>query len=108
MKFNVKFFADDTSLFTIVKDENESTNVLNNHLLLIPMWAYNWQKLFEPDLSKPAPEVLFSRKKKFPSNTTTGLNNIQIERASYQKHLGIQLDEKLNFRQHIDNAISKI
>ena len=27
---------------------------------------------------------------------------------SYQKHLGILLDEKLNFRQHIDSAISKV
>ena len=28
------------------------------------------------------------------------LNNIQIERVSYQKHFGIILDEKLNFRQY--------
>ena len=54
MKSNVKLFADDTSLFTIVKDENESTNVLNNDLLLIPRWAYNWKKLFKPGPSKPA------------------------------------------------------
>ena len=27
---------------------------------------------------------------------------------SYQKHLGILLDEKLNFKQHIDSAISKV
>ena len=36
------------------------------------------------------------------------LNNIQVERASYKKHVGIILDEKLNFKQHVDNAISKI
>ena len=30
------------------------------------------------------------------------------ERATYQKHLGIILDEKLNFKQHVDNAILKI
>ena len=58
MKSNVKLFADDTSLFTIVKDENESTNVLNNDLLLIPRWAYNRKMLFKPDLSKPAQEVV--------------------------------------------------
>ena len=28
-----KLFADDTSLFTIVKDTNESANILNNGLL---------------------------------------------------------------------------
>ena len=33
VKSNAKLFADDTSLFTICKDENESANVLNNDLL---------------------------------------------------------------------------
>ena len=28
--------------------------------------------------------------------------------ASYQKHLGILLDETFNFKQHIDSAILKI
>ena len=35
LKCSVKLFADDTSLFTIVKDKNESANTLNNDLLLI-------------------------------------------------------------------------
>ena len=30
---------------------------------------------------------------------------MHVERATYQKHLGIILDEKLNFKQHVDNAI---
>ena len=63
LKSNVKLFADDRSLFTIVKDKNESANTLNNDLMLISKWAYNWKMPFNPDLSKPAQEVLFSRKK---------------------------------------------
>ena len=35
LKTNAKHFADDTSLFTIVKDINESVNALNNELSLI-------------------------------------------------------------------------
>ena len=35
LKSNAKLFADDTSLFTIVKDNNESANVLNNDLIHI-------------------------------------------------------------------------
>ena len=64
--------------------------------------------LFNSDPSKPAPEVLFSRKKKVQIHPTISLSNIQVERASYQKHLGILLDEKLNFKQHINRAILKI
>ena len=64
--------------------------------------------LFNPDSSKPAQEVLFSRKKKIQVHPTISLNDVQVERVSYQKHLGILLDEKLNFKQHIDSAISKV
>ena len=62
--------------------------------------------LFNPDPSKPAQEVLFSRKKKIHS--TISLNSIQGERTLYQKHLGFLSEKKLNFKQHIDNAILKI
>ena len=33
LKSNVKIFADDTSLFIIVKDKNESANIIHNDLL---------------------------------------------------------------------------
>ena len=64
--------------------------------------------LFNSDPSKLAQEVLFSRKKKVQIHPAISLNNIQVERASYQKHLAILLDEKCNFKQHIDSAILKI
>ena len=64
--------------------------------------------LFNPDHSKPAQEVLFLRKKQLQIHLTIGLNNIQVERAPYQKHLGFILDEKLNFKQHMVSAVSKL
>ena len=56
-------FADDTSLFTIVKDRNESANVLNNDVYLSSKWAFNWKMLFNPDPHKPAQEVLVFKEK---------------------------------------------
>ena len=108
LKSNVKLFADDTSPFTVAKDKNESANILNNDLQSISTWAYNWKMLFNPDSSKPAQEMLFSRKKKIQVYRTISLNNVQVERVAYQKHPGILLDEKLNFKRHIDSAISKV
>ena len=58
LKSNAKLFADDTSLFSIVKDKNESANILSNDLAQISKWAYNWKMLFNPDPSKPAQEVI--------------------------------------------------
>ena len=63
---------------------------------------------FIPDPRKPAQEVPFSRKKKVQIHPTISFDNIQVKRASHCKHLGILLDEKLNFKQHIDTVIMKI
>ena len=68
-------------------------------------WTYNWKMFFNPDSSKLAQEMLFSKKKKrIQVHPTISLNNVQVERLSYQKHLGILLDGK----QHIVSAISKV
>ena len=64
--------------------------------------------LFNLDPSEPAQEVLFSRKKKIHFHPTITLSKVQVERVSYGKHLGILLDNILNFKQHIDSAISKV
>ena len=64
--------------------------------------------LFNPDPSKPAQEVVFLREKKEQSHPGISLNNIQVERTPYHKHLGLILDEKLNFKQHVDSAHLKM
>ena len=57
---NSRLFADDTSLFSVVRDMNLSANVLNNDLLKINNWAYQWKMSFNPDPFKQAQEVIFS------------------------------------------------
>ena len=64
--------------------------------------------LFNPDPSKPAQEVLLSRKKQVQIHPTITLNNIQVERGPYHKYLVLILDETLNFKQNIVSAISKV
>ena len=108
LKSNAKLFADNASQFTIVKDKQESADVLNKDLSLISKWAFNWKMLFNPDTNKPAQEVLYSRKKKTQNDPNISLKNVQVERVSHQKHLGIILDEKLNFKEHIDSTILKV
>ena len=63
--------------------------------------------IFNPDLSKHVQEVMFSRKTNKISHPTTTFNTVPVARTSCQKHLGLHLDEKLNFSQHINIKISK-
>ena len=63
---NPKLFADDTSLFSTVYN-NEATNTLNNDLNKITEWAHQWKMSFNPDISKQAHEVVFWRKRSLVS-----------------------------------------
>ena len=59
---NVKLFADDTSLFSVIHDINISAGELNEDLKKISEWAFQWKMIFNPDATKQAQEVIFSRK----------------------------------------------
>ena len=96
-----KLFADDTSLFSVVHDVTQSTNELNDDLEKIWNWAYHWKMSFNPDISKQAEEVIFSRKTKRVIHPLAIFNNTPVVRSSCQKHLAIYLDETLSFSNHI-------
>ena len=59
---STKIFADNTSLFSIVHNMNMSITNLNNYLNKIRNWSIQWKINFDPDPSKQAQEVIFSRK----------------------------------------------
>ena len=62
---------------------------------------------FKPDVTKHAQEIIFSQKKNNASQLSLYFNDTQIHRKSVQKHLGLLLDEKLSFLEHIDENIEK-
>ena len=78
LKSNVKLFADDTSLFSVVKNKEESASDLTNDLDMISKWAYNWEMSFNSDPKKPAQEVLFSRKNSNITHPIIHFNNVQV------------------------------
>ena len=107
LKCNVKLFADDTSLFTVVEDSITTANDMNHDLDLISQWAYAWRMSFNPDPQKQAVELTFSRKKIEIDHPAILFHNIPVKKVSEHKHLGIILDSKLSFSAHIKSAISK-
>ena len=63
LKSQVKFYADDTMLYSIVRDPAQSAADLNHDLDLIQKWAFQWKMEFNPDPLKQATQVIFSCKK---------------------------------------------
>ena len=63
---------------------------------------------FNPDISKRAHEVVFSRKIFKISHPSLTFNNIPVAQVSSQKHLGISLDRKLNSDEDLRNIQSKV
>ena len=105
---NVKLFADDTSLFSIVHDMNTSTSNLNNDLNKIKNWAIQWKMNFNPDPSKQAQEVIFSRKLQKKNHNQVYFNHNSVKQVPSQKQLGMYLDTKLNFQEHLNNVLNKV
>ena len=59
---DVKLFADDTSLFSVVDSASVSGSSLNSDLMKIRDWALNWKICFNPDPTKQSKEVVLSKK----------------------------------------------
>ena len=102
---NAKLFADDTSLFSVVHDINTSTIELNSDLKKINDWAFQWKMTFNPDRSKQAQEIIFSRKLKKVTHPPLLFNNNSVSQVNSQTHLEVILVVKLTFEEHLKNVI---
>ena len=101
---NVKLFADDTSLYLIVDDPNETANILNNDLETIHKWAETWLVKFNPSKSE---SLLLSRKNITHLHPPLVMNNVHIKKVTHHKHLGLFLSHDGTWHEHIDYITSK-
>ena len=103
-----KLFADDTSLFSVVQNKNNSASQLNNDLNKVSDWAYTWKMYFNTDPSKQAQEVIFSKKYAREDHPPIYFSDILVTPTTIEKHIGVYLDEKLNYNTHIKEKLSKV
>ena len=61
---------------------------------------------FNPDRSKQAQEIIFSRKLKKVTHPPLLFNN-NVSQVNFQIHLGVILDVKLTFEEHLKNVFNK-
>ena len=64
--------------------------------------------ILNPDLTNHVQDVIFGRKTKKLLHPCLSFNDISLKNSLSQKHLGLTLDVKLNFVEHIKNITQKI
>ena len=91
----------------MVSDVRLLRQILSNDLSVIQNWAYRWKMRFNPDPSKQAKEVIFSSKRIKDHHLPLRFNDYQINVVNCHKLLGLLLDKKLTFSEHVRAAIVK-
>ena len=62
---------------------------------------------FNPDPTKQAQELIFSRKVQTTNHPPLFFNENVVPKTTLQKHLGMFLDSKLNFSEHLKTIFQK-
>ena len=100
----MKFFIDDTSVFSTVYDNNASRDVINGDLDKIAEWGFKWKMQFNPDLNKQAQGITFSKTMK-PVHSPVQFNDSAKACDNIQKQLGLFLDQNLSFSHHMKKKV---
>ncbi|GFT63776.1 RNA-directed DNA polymerase from mobile element jockey [Trichonephila clavipes] len=93
---STNIYADDTVTLATYKNHNTITIALNNHLKLLETFFDTWKIKINIDKTIA---VLFTNRKTQPTPPT--LYSTQLQWSQSTKYLGLTLDKKLTWKQHI-------
>ena len=99
-------FADDTNLLYINKSMKRINKHINHDLSLIVQWLRSNKISLNADKTEL---VIFSPKRKqITKHLNFRISGQKIEISTRVKYLGIQIDQHLNWNEHIKNIIPKL
>ncbi|GFX14537.1 RNA-directed DNA polymerase from mobile element jockey [Trichonephila clavipes] len=93
---STNIYADDTVTLATYKNHNTITTALNNHLKLLETFFDTWKIKINIDKTIA---VFFTNRKTQPTPPT--LYSTQLQWSQSTKYLGLTLDKKLTWNQHI-------
>jgi hypothetical protein len=91
-------FADDTVILSVNEDSRRVASDLQCHLNTLQTWFEKWR--IRINENKSCSMTFTLRKRSTPDVT---INDIQIPRKTEIKYLGMTIDSKLTWKQHIAN-----
>ena len=97
-------FADDTNLFFCGKQLSELESHINDELCNIS----GWLKANKLSLNISKTHIVFNRKKNIDTKLKIHIDNQDIEEVLSTKFLGVIIDSKLTWKQHISHISGKI
>ena len=98
-------FADDTNLFKSSQDISIIENVLNEELKNISLWL----KVNKLSLNvKKTHFIVFTKRKKFNESIKLLIDNQTIEEVRSTKFLGVIIDKKITWKDHINYVAGKV
>jgi hypothetical protein len=89
-------FDDDTVLLTSHKEVHRASSILQEYLHTLHIWLKNWKITVNETKSKYITFMLRS-----DPSPPIYLNDVEIPSATTAKYLGLHLDTKLNWKEHI-------
>ena len=98
-------FADDLILLTRAKTVREAENIANIELSKISAWAKDNKTRFNDQKSKVM--LMTRRKRRERKDIEVYLNHKLLEQVYNMKYLGITIDSKLTYREHITYVTGK-
>ena len=107
LESNCKIFADDTYFLNKVFDKHISRATLNKDLELINNRAFQWKIQFNPDQNNEAQQLYISNKAGNQKLLDLTFNKSNVASSAYVKHLGMLLDSRLNFNEHVQSKTNK-
>ena len=105
----IRLFADDTKLFTR-SDIPGATDTLQNDLDILQQWSEKWLLRFHPEkchvlkLGTKKSEVEYHMTKRNSDGNNVSLN---LAESPFEKDLGVFIDNKLNFKEHVHRTTSR-
>ena len=97
---NVKLFADDTSLYIIVEDPVMAANLMHmdTDLDKVHTWANAWLVKYNPYKTE---ELIISRKTIITNHPSVTMNNVEVKRVDFHKHLGVNFNNDCMWHEHV-------
>ena len=97
-------FADDTNLFYAGKDLDEVCKIISRELNILHIW-FQVNKL---SLNVAKTNFMIFGNKRFEENYMISINGMNINRVYVTKFLGVHIDSKLNWNEHISVIKTKV